>query len=134
MGCSAYAATEPTSSSAAIAGRYMRLALRASEPKIPFPYCRMQSQESVHTPASAASQVRRIHATERKIRKLEKSSESAHTQGLSQQSCLFSAQTVKLSAASTAKSTMERSIRRVNWYADAAASMPSGMARPMKSK
>lgn len=47
------------------------------------------------------------------IDQLEKSSDSAHTQGFSQQSCQLSAQTVRLNAAKAAKSTRDRSARRV---------------------
>lgn len=90
-------------------GRWARRTLRAREPGSPFPYCRMQRYDTVQIPARAASQVSRIQATDRKMRKLEKSSDSAHTQGFSQQSCQLSAQTVRLNAAKAAKSTRDRS-------------------------
>ena len=48
------------------------------------------------------------------MRKLEKSSDSAQTQGLSQHICQSPAHTVRLRAAKAAKSTSERSARRVN--------------------
>ena len=94
-------------------GRWSHRTLRAREPGSPFPYCRMQRYDTVQIPARAASQVSRIQATDRKMRKLEKSSDSAHTQGFSQQSCQLSAQTVRLNAAKAAKSTRDRSARRV---------------------
>ena len=74
----------------------------------------MQSQERTQTPVRAASQVRRIQATDRKIRKLEKSSDSAQTQGFSQQSCQSSAQTLRLSPAKTASATRDKSARLAN--------------------
>ena len=40
---------------------------------------------------------------------------AAHTQGLSQQSCHFSAHTVRLKPQNAANSARDRSVRRVNW-------------------
>ena len=131
MGCAAQAVQEQARSSIAMAGRQMCRTLRVREPNRPFRYCRIQSQDRVHIPASSPSQVRRIQAAERKMRTLEKSSDSAHTQGLSQQSCQLSAQTVRLSPAKAANSTKDRSVRPVNCQAEDTANIPSGRASPM---
>ena len=59
--------------------------------------------------------MKRIQATDRNTRKMEKSSDKAHTQGLSQHNCQSDAHTVRLKAQKAINRTMDRSARRVNW-------------------
>ena len=68
------------------------------------------------------------------MRKLEKSSDRAQTQGLSQQSCQLSRQMVRLRAARAATSTRDRSKRRVNCHAAPASRIHRGRARPMRMR
>ena len=68
------------------------------------------------------------------MRKLVKSSDTAHTQGLRKQSCHSSAHTVRLRAHSAANSTMDKSCRRVNWYAAPPSSTHRGRASPMNTR